>query len=97
MVACDAYLARRRAKTRLRADGARGSRPTSFRSPAAIPNAMARAARRAEQAGAAVIDINMGCPAKRVTGGAAGCALMRDLDHAVRIVDGGGRARSTCP
>jgi nifR3 family TIM-barrel protein len=33
-----------------------------------------------------VIDINMGCPAKRVTGGYAGSALMRDLDHACRII-----------
>jgi tRNA-dihydrouridine synthase B len=46
----------------------------------------ALAARRAARAGADWIDINMGCPCKRVTGGLAGAALMRDLDHASRLV-----------
>jgi len=48
---------------------------------------MAEGARIAEAAGADVIDINMGCPAKHVTNGAAGSALMRDLDHAVSLID----------
>jgi nifR3 family TIM-barrel protein len=48
---------------------------------------MGEAARVAEAAGAAIVDINMGCPAKRVTGGWAGSALMRDLDHAIRLVE----------
>ena len=48
---------------------------------------MAEGARIAEAAGAQVIDINMGCPAKHVTNGASGSALMRDLDHAVRLID----------
>jgi tRNA-dihydrouridine synthase B len=48
---------------------------------------MAEGARRAEAAGAAIIDINMGCPAKRVTTGLSGSALMRDLDHALGLVD----------
>ncbi|WP_370631568.1 tRNA dihydrouridine synthase DusB [Methylovirgula sp. HY1] len=47
---------------------------------------LAEAARLAEAAGAAMIDINMGCPAKRVTGGAAGSALMRDLDLATDLI-----------
>jgi nifR3 family TIM-barrel protein len=47
---------------------------------------MTETVRRAEQAGAAMIDINMGCPVKRVTGGQAGSALMRDLDYAVRLI-----------
>ncbi len=46
---------------------------------------MAAAARSAEAAGADWIDINMGCPCKRVTGGLAGAALMRDLDQAARL------------
>src|SRR5947209_2303801 len=46
---------------------------------------MAEGARIAEAAGAAIIDINMGCPARHVTGGQSGSALMRDLDHAVRL------------
>jgi nifR3 family TIM-barrel protein len=51
------------------------------------PGAMGEAARRVEGAGAEVIDINMGCPARRVAGALAGAALMRDLDHASRIVE----------
>ncbi len=48
---------------------------------------MAEGARIAQDAGAAVIDINMGCPAKHVTNGAAGSALMRDLDHALTLIE----------
>jgi tRNA-dihydrouridine synthase B len=48
---------------------------------------MAEGARIAEGLGAAVIDINMGCPAKNVTNGASGSALMRDLDHALTLID----------
>src|SRR5215468_4560452 len=44
--------------------------------------AMAAGARLAQAAGAEIIDINMGCPAREVTGGASGSALMRNLDHA---------------
>ncbi|MEK1886261.1 MAG: tRNA-dihydrouridine synthase, partial [Phyllobacterium sp.] len=44
---------------------------------------MAEAARIAEGEGAHIVDINMGCPAKKVTGGLSGSALMRDLDHAL--------------
>lgn len=48
---------------------------------------MREAARQAEGFGAAMIDINMGCPAKRVTNGFAGSALMRDIEHAVRLIE----------
>jgi nifR3 family TIM-barrel protein len=48
---------------------------------------MAEGARIAEASGADVIDINMGCPAKHVTGGQSGSALMRDLDHALTLID----------
>ncbi len=48
---------------------------------------MAEAARRVAGMGARIIDINMGCPAKRVTGGLSGSALMRDLDHATRLIE----------
>src|SRR5438552_7554916 len=48
---------------------------------------MAEGARIAEASGADVIDINMGCPARHVTGGQSGSALMRDLDHAVKLVE----------
>ncbi|GKQ50945.1 tRNA-dihydrouridine synthase [Bradyrhizobium sp. Ce-3] len=48
---------------------------------------MAEGARIAEGAGADIIDINMGCPARHVTGGQSGSALMRDLDHAVTLIE----------
>ena len=48
---------------------------------------MAEGARIAEAAGADIIDINMGCPARHVTGGQSGSALMRDLDNATRLIE----------
>ncbi|HEX3502521.1 MAG TPA: tRNA dihydrouridine synthase DusB [Xanthobacteraceae bacterium] len=48
---------------------------------------MGEGARIAQDAGADIIDINMGCPAKHVTNGASGSALMRDLDHALTLID----------
>ncbi|TPN86450.1 tRNA dihydrouridine synthase DusB [Mesorhizobium sp. CU2] len=48
---------------------------------------MAEGARIAAGEGADIIDINMGCPAKKVTGGYAGSALMRDLDHALSLIE----------
>jgi len=51
------------------------------------PGAMAEAARRAEAAGAFLIDINMGCPVKKITGKGGGSGLIRDPERAVRIVE----------
>jgi len=51
------------------------------------PEWMAEGARIAEGAGADVIDINMGCPARHVTGGQSGSALMRNLDHALKLIE----------
>src|SRR6185437_981103 len=48
---------------------------------------MAEGARVAESQGAHMIDINMGCPSKQVTEGAAGSALMRDVNHALSLVE----------
>ena len=48
---------------------------------------MRRGAEIAREAGADIIDINMGCPAKRVTNGYAGSALMRVPDEAIRLVE----------
>jgi tRNA-dihydrouridine synthase len=48
---------------------------------------MAEAARIVAGMGAAIIDINMGCPAKKVTGGLSGAALMRDEDHALTLIE----------
>ena len=47
---------------------------------------MALAAKLAADSGADIVDINMGCPAKRVTNGYSGSALMRDLDHAEKLI-----------
>jgi nifR3 family TIM-barrel protein len=51
------------------------------------PHWMAEGARIAEGAGADIIDINMGCPAKHVANKQSGSALMRDLDHALSLID----------
>lgn len=48
---------------------------------------MARCAQICADNGARIIDINMGCPAKKVTNGYSGSALMKDLDHALRLID----------
>src|SRR6476646_6517407 len=51
------------------------------------PRWMAEGARIAEGAGAEIIDINMGCPAKHVANRQSGSALMRDLDHALTLIE----------
>src|SRR3569623_655868 len=51
------------------------------------PHWMAEGARIAEDAGAQIIDINMGCPAKHVANRQSGSALMRDLDHALCLIE----------
>jgi nifR3 family TIM-barrel protein len=48
---------------------------------------MGEAAKRVQDLGADIIDINMGCPAKQVTRGLSGSALMRDLDHALTLIE----------
>src|SRR3954462_5924931 len=48
---------------------------------------MAKGARIPKAGGADVIDINRGCPARHVTGGQSGSALMRDPDHALRLIE----------
>jgi tRNA-dihydrouridine synthase B len=48
---------------------------------------MAEGARVAQDMGADIIDINMGCPARQVTGGLSGSALMRNLDHALTLIE----------
>ncbi len=58
------------------------------------PRWMAEAAKVAEGFGAAIVDINMGCPAKKVTGGLSGSALMRAPDHALRLIEAAAEAVS---
>ncbi|MBT8460392.1 MAG: tRNA dihydrouridine synthase DusB [Boseongicola sp.] len=48
---------------------------------------IAEAARVVEANGAKIIDINMGCPAKKVTGGLSGSALMKTPDHALTLIE----------
>jgi nifR3 family TIM-barrel protein len=67
---------------------ARGShcRPFVIQLVGCEPRWMAEGARVAEGLGADIIDINMGCPAREVTGKLSGSALMRDLDHATSLI-----------
>ncbi len=58
------------------------------------PEWMERGAELAQKIGADIIDINMGCPAREVAGKLSGSALMRDLDHACRLIDATVRASS---
>ena len=48
---------------------------------------MYEGAKMAESSGANIVDINMGCPSRRVTSGLSGSALMRDLDHALKLIE----------
>lgn len=75
-----------RALVRARAP-AGGTVPVSVQIAGREPVPMAETARIVAGMGAGLIDINMGCPAKKVTGGLSGAALMRDLDHALRLID----------
>jgi len=61
--------------------------PVSMQLAGCEPQVMAEAAKLNEQRGAAIIDINMGCPVKKVVNGWAGSALMRDLKVAAAIID----------
>jgi len=85
MVASD-ELVQGSEEAELRAQGA-GIDPHVVQLAGCEPRWMAEGARVAEAAGAKIIDINMGCPAKRVIGGYSGSALMRDLDHACRLIE----------
>ena len=60
--------------------------PVSLQLAGCAPKEMAEAAKLNEQRGAAIIDINMGCPVKKVVNGDAGSALMRDLPLAASII-----------
>jgi tRNA-dihydrouridine synthase B len=66
--------------------------PVSMQLAGCSPVEMAEAARLNEDRGAAIIDINMGCPVKKVVNGDAGSALMRDLKLAAAIIDATVRA-----
>ena len=61
--------------------------PVSLQLAGCEPHVMAEAARLNEQRGAAIIDINMGCPVRKVVNGDAGSALMRDLPLAALLIE----------
>jgi nifR3 family TIM-barrel protein len=84
MVAAETYL-KGDAEASMRAEGA-GVEPHAVQLVGREARPLAETARRVVGAGAAVVDINMGCPARRVSGALAGAALMRDLDHAERLI-----------
>jgi nifR3 family TIM-barrel protein len=85
MVACES-LARGRPDVVRRAAVGEGLPLTVIQLVGRDPKQIAAGARMAEAAGADLIDLNMGCPAKEVTGAACGSALMRDLDFAETII-----------
>jgi len=85
MVASDEFV-RGSEEARIRTEG-QGVSPHVVQLAGCDPHWLGEAARLAEANGAAIVDINMGCPAKKVTGGWAGSALMRDLDHAVNLIE----------
>lgn len=62
--------------------------PVSMQLVGCTAHEMGEAAKLSQDRGAAIIDINMGCPVRKVTSGDAGSALMRDLDQAAAIIRG---------
>lgn len=86
MVASDALAAGRRDMVRKAASDA-SLNPRIIQLAGREPHWMAEGAKIAEDAGADIVDINMGCPARQVTKGLSGSALMRDLDHAMTLIE----------
>ena len=74
-------------EARARAEIGAAEAATAVQIAGSDPYWMAEAARLVEAQGARIIDINMGCPARRVTNGWSGSALMRDPDQALRLIE----------
>lgn len=85
MIASDALSDGRKAS--LRRAERRGVNPFVIQLAGREARWMAEGARIAQDLGADIIDVNMGCPAKEVTGKLSGSALMRDPDHALSLID----------
>lgn len=84
MVSCEALIRKaHKAEKMLMGDG---GHPFAVQIVGSRPQAMAEAARIAEQSGADIVDINMGCPASNITGGQAGSALLKDFSLAEQCV-----------
>src|SRR5271155_1832995 len=86
MIASQAMIRENR-QTLLMAKNCPEEQPMAVQLAGCEPAVMAEAAKLNEDRGAALIDINFGCPVKKVVNGQAGSALMRDESHAARILE----------
>ncbi len=86
MIASEAMIRDTR-QSRQKAEWDASEEPVSMQLAGCEPGRMAEAAKLNEQLGAAIIDINMGCPVKKVVNGHAGSSLMRDLPLATRLIE----------
>jgi len=86
MIASQAVIHRNRRSLQM-AENAAEEFPMAVQLAGCEPEILAEAARLNEDQGAAIIDINMGCPVKKVVKGHAGSALMRDLDKAAKLLE----------
>jgi tRNA-dihydrouridine synthase B len=82
-----AAMVRENRKTLLMAKNSPEEFPMSVQLAGCEPEVMADAAKLNEDRGAAIVDINFGCPVKKVVNGHAGSALMRDEVHAAKILE----------
>jgi tRNA-dihydrouridine synthase B len=82
-----AAMVRENRKTLLMAKSSPEEFPMSVQLAGCEPEVMAEAAKLNEDRGAALIDINFGCPVKKVVNGHAGSSLMRDEVHAAKILE----------
>ena len=86
MIASEAMVRENRRSLQM-AQNAVEEQPMAVQLAGCEPAVMAEAAKLNEDRGAAIIDINMGCPVKKVVNGYAGSALMREIDKATRIIE----------
>ncbi|SJZ48423.1 tRNA-dihydrouridine synthase B [Enhydrobacter aerosaccus] len=89
-----AAMVRENRKTLLMAKNSPEEFPMSVQLAGCEPEVMAEAAKLNEDRGAAIIDINFGCPVKKVVNGHAGSSLMRDEVHAAKILEATAKAVS---
>jgi tRNA-dihydrouridine synthase B len=86
MIASEAMIRENRRSLQMAQNSAE-EQPMAVQLAGCEPGVMAEAAKLNEDRGAAIIDINMGCPVKKVVNGYAGSALMREIDKATRIIE----------
>lgn len=90
-------LTLRNPESERRVAGAGGALPLAVQLAGREAQWMEEGARIARGFGANIIDINMGCPARKVCGALSGSALMRDLDHALTLIEGTVRGAGDAP